>query len=92
MESKKDFKLMEGDYMPSDAKNLLFGLINGKIGFHNLEIMRSLENSDGNLSNCNQDLKELKRSKEQISTLLQAAGARGMKVQLRGNLEIFVQG
>lgn len=92
MESKKDFKLMEGDYMPSDAKNLLFGLINGKIGFHNLEIMRSLENSDGNLSNCNQDLKELKRSKEQISTLLQDAGSRGMKVQLRGNLEIFVQG
>lgn len=92
MESKKEFKLVDSDYLPTDAKNLLFGMLNGKVGFHNLQMMRSLECSDGTLGECEQGLKELKSTKDEIDTLLREATAQGLKVQLKGNIEICVQG
>lgn len=92
MESKKEIKLMDSNYLPADARNLLFGLLNGKVGFHNLQMMKILECSDGSLGDCEQGLKELKDTKDEISALLSEANARGLKVQLKGNIEICVEG
>lgn len=92
MESKKDIQLMDNAYLPGDARNLLFGLMNGKMNFHNLELMKALECSDGTLSDCAQGLTELKQTKEEISAILEEANAQGLRVQLKGNIEISVQG
>lgn len=92
MESKKEIKLVDSDYLPGDARNLLFGLINGKMSFHNLELMKGLECSDDTLGECTQGLNDLKQTKEEISNLLNEANAQGLKVQLKGNIEILVQG
>ncbi len=92
MESKKDIKLIDNSYLPGEARNLLFGLINGKMNYNNLEMMKALEYSDNSLSDCTQGMIELKQTKEEITAMLNEANAQGLKVQLKGNIEISVQG
>lgn len=92
MENKKEFKLIDSEYLPTDAENLLVRLINGKIGFHNLQMMRSFEYADGNSEDSRQGLTGMKNTKDEISVLLNEANTKGLKVQLKGNIEICVLG
>ena len=61
---KYQFKLIQGDFSPQDAKTVLMSVINSKINFHNLNafsefvknnedlISESIENDDDEVENC----------------------------------------
>jgi len=91
MENKTEFNLADGEYQTADAQKLLLELINGKMNYQNLKVMKSLESEDGSFESSNESLNELKRMKQQVSALLLQMKGQGLKVQLKCNLEIAVQ-
>lgn len=91
MENHKELKLADGHYKPTEAKEFLLGLINGKLGFHNLELMRKLEWDEPGVGECQQAIQELKDEKKDIIALMNKAKELGLEIQLKGSIEISVQ-
>ena len=90
MDNQKELKLMDGHYQPTEAKELISSLINGKLGFLNLELMRKLEWDQPGVGECQNAMKELKDVKKDIIALMNKAKELGLEVQLKGSIEISV--
>lgn len=88
MEKQHVFKLIDGQFNPSEAKNILFALLNSKINFHSLESLGIAIRTNGDVSVHEKRIKELKQTNSSIYQLLEFAQEKKMKVKVNSLIEI----
>jgi len=87
-EKKHQFKLIDGQYSPLEAKKILLGLINSKINLHKLDNFRSQVGFNKDDSHSRNRIEALTNVSENIKDLIAAASFDDMEFQIEGNINI----
>lgn len=88
MEKEYQFKLVEGQFAPSEAGKVLFSLINSKINYHNLEIFSNQIRFDGENPHSKIRIKTLSGASEYIKELIKEASLKDMELEIEGVIQI----
>lgn len=88
MATRKKYKLIDGNFKPSEAVNILFALFNSKINYHNLESFRIQELINTNFEHHDQRAKELKNDYLLIKKQINEASEQGCHLSIKSNVEI----
>lgn len=91
VETKQTFKLIDGTFIPSDAKEILIGMINHKINFHSTRSFSSVVRT-GN-PDIDSDLRiiVLGETRNELISLLNSATSKDKKVTIRSNIEVHIE-
>ncbi len=90
MTESEKYKLIEGQFSPSDSINILFALFNSKINFHQLESFR-LQELSGSYNRFNQHEQralELKESYLLMKAIVNNASNNNLDLEINGSIEI----
>lgn len=90
-EHKKDqqIRLVDGEFTPAEAGDIVNSLLDQKINFHKLQRLTIWEgNVNGNCSFPNTRIEELEREKEIAREFFKMARENGSMLRIKGNLEI----
>jgi hypothetical protein len=88
METAQQFKLIDGKFEPSEARSVLFALINSKINFHSLESFGISVRSSGDTSFHDKRINELRQAYVNISKFLDYALNNNCDLEINGNINI----
>lgn len=88
MKRKNTFKLIDGEFHPSDARNILFALINSKINFHSMESFGITVRTSGDTSFHKNRIKELTQTNVDIRKLMDYAEEKKFKLKINGSVDI----
>jgi hypothetical protein len=90
MKKIEKYKLIEGQFSPSDSINILFALFNSKINFHQLESFRIQEtNHNSRLSSQHEQRAiELKEAYLLMKSIVKLASDNNMDLEIHGNIDI----
>jgi hypothetical protein len=88
MEKEYQFKLVEGQFAPSEAGKVLFSLINSKINYHNLEIFSNQIRFDDENPHSKIRIKTLSDAAEYIKELIKEGSLRDMELKIDGVIQI----
>ena len=88
MENGYQFKLIEGQFSPSEARKVLLALINSKINFHNLEIFSNQIRFDEENSHSKIRIDCLLEASEYIRDLIDDASLKGMDFNIESVIQI----
>ena len=88
MSKVQNYKLVEGQFSPSDATNILFTLFNSKINFHQLESFRIQERNFKNRDNIKHEerVEELKEAYKVLKALINEASDENMDLEIHGTI------
>ena len=91
MSKAQNYKLIEGQFSPSDATNILFALFNSKINFHQLESFRIQERNFKNRDNIKHEerVEELKEAYKFLKTLINEASNDNMDLEIHGTITLI---
>ena len=90
-EQKTDqqIRLVDGEFTPAEAGDIINALLDQKINFHKLQRLTIWEgNVNGNCSFPNTRIEELEREKEIAREFFKMARENGSMLKIKGNLEI----
>lgn len=90
MNKTQKYKLIEGQFSPSDSINILFALFNSKINFHQLEAFR-INETNNNISMSvqhEQRALELKEAYLLIKSIVNNASDNNMDLEIHGDIRI----
>jgi hypothetical protein len=82
------FKLVEGEFSPVEAADVLFSLIGDKIKFHNLQMLSNQERFGGDNSHSEKRIDQLKAAKEQVKEMILEARDKGYTLNINSNVEV----
>ena len=82
------FKLIDGQFQPNDAMNLLMSLFNSKIEYHQLESFSNQMRSGSDVSSSQNRIQSLTYSVESIKELLKEADLNGKQLKIEGLIQI----
>lgn len=82
------FKLLDGNFTISEARSVLFTLVNSKIKFHSTESFGIRIRTDGDTSYHENRIKQLEQTKIDIRKLLDYADTNKMSLHIDGDIEI----
>ena len=88
MEKNQTYKLIDGDFDPSEARSILFALINSKINFHSMESFGIRERTSGDTSFHEKRIKELAQTNVDIKKVVEYARENKLSLRINGNIEI----
>lgn len=90
MDKIQNYKLVEGQFSPSDATNILFSLFNSKINFHVLESYRIQENNYKNRSHIKHDERaaQLREAYAFMKSIITDASNNNMDLEIHGTIII----
>lgn len=90
MQKLNTFKLVEGQFTPSDSINILFALFNSKINFHQLESFKIQERNSNNKNFLQHEnrIVELKEAYLLMKAMIKEASDDNMDLQIHGNIKI----
>lgn len=88
MENQYDFKLIDGDFTPSEAEKVLILLINNKINYHYLEDFSNHIRFNNNLLHSKKRVVALNQAKEEIKKILELAKKNEINVIINSTIEI----
>jgi hypothetical protein len=90
MEKEKDyqFKLVEGQYTPLEAKKILLGLINSKINFHQLENFSNEIRFSESAAHSKIRIELLTNASENITDLISYSIPNDMEFKIEGTIQI----
>jgi hypothetical protein len=88
MEKEYQFKLIEGQFAPSEAGKVLFSLINSKINYHNLEIFSNQIRFDEENPHSKIRIKSLSDAAEYIKELIKEGSLKDMDLKIDGAIQI----
>jgi len=88
MEELRIFKLIDGTFSPTDARSVLTTIVSAKINFHSLKQFSETIRFGGDQSHSAQRISELKKLSEELNLLLNEAYAKGLRLKIKGNIEI----
>jgi len=90
MEKEYQFKLIEGQFSPSEAGTVLLALINSKINFHNLEIFSNKIRFDEENSHSKIRLDLLLEASEYIRDLIEEASSKDLELKIESVIQIVL--
>ena len=85
---QQQFKIIEGDFTPTETEEVLYTLINDKIKFHNLKIMEITEKYSGDTTRSERRIKELQASKKHIKEMIISAKDMGQTISISGTIAL----
>lgn len=88
MEKQHLYKLIEGEFDPSEARSILFTLVNSKINFHSMESFGITVRTSGDTSFHEHRIKELTQTNIDIRKLLVFAEENKLNLKINGTIEI----
>jgi len=88
MEKKQSYKLIDGEFDPSEARNVLFVLVNSKINFHSRTSFAIKERTSGDTSFHEKRKKELEQTNIDLRKVLEYAEKNKLRLRIDGNIEI----
>lgn len=86
--SEHEFKLIDGQFYPKDAKNVLLSLFNTKIDYHQLESFSNEIRGGSGVSSSQKRIQSLKNSIENIKSLIKEAELNGKQLKIEGLIQI----
>ena len=91
MKKEHQFKLVEGQFSPSEAGKVLFSLINSKVNYHNLEIFSNQIrfNTENQHSKIRQET--LLEASAYIKELIKEAALNDMDLQIEGVIQLVLK-
>lgn len=81
-------KLIDGTFIPEEAKDILLSMYRSKIHFHEMKNFSSKERFGAEDKNSVKRIPLLKKSMEKISKLIQKAEQRGETLQIKADVNI----
>lgn len=90
MEKEYQFKLVEGQFAPSEAGKVLFSLINSKINYHNLEIFSNQIRFDEENPHSKIRIKTLSDASKYIKELIKEGSLQDMELKIDGVIQIVL--
>lgn len=90
MEKEYQFKLVEGQFLPSEAGRVLFTLINSKINFHNLEVFSNQIRFKEDDHHSKKRMKTLLDASEYIKELIKEGSLKDMELKIDGVIQIVL--
>lgn len=91
MKNKHKYRLIEGDFAPKEAKEILFALIKDKINFHNKHAFSKAVRFNEDSSRSEKRVEQLKQSHEDIKNVIEYATKNGLKLSIKSNIEIKLE-
>lgn len=88
MERDHNFNLIDGEFAPSEARNILFDLVNSKINFHQMESFGITVRSSGDTSFHENRIKQLTQTNVDIRKVLDYAAENNLRLKINGTIEI----
>lgn len=88
MNSKYNYKLLDGVFHPSEAQKILMDLINSKINYHNLDSFSNHIRFNTEISNSKNRIEELKTTSESIKELIELAQKNNTQLKLNSIISI----
>lgn len=90
MEKEYQFKLIEGQFVPSEAGTILFALINSKINYHNLEIFSNQIRYDQENPHSKIRIKTLLDASEYVKELIKEASSKDLELKIDSVIQIVL--
>ncbi len=90
MEKEYQFKLIEGQFSPSEAGRVLFTLINSKVNFHNLEVFSNQIRFKEEDHPSKIRIKTLLDTSEYIKELIKEGSLKDMELKIDGVIQIVL--
>lgn len=87
-ESVSEFKLVEGEFEPNDARNILMSLFNSKIDYHQLDSFSNNIRHGKDVTFSQNKIKALSQSIESIKEIIQEANLTGKHLKIEGVIQI----
>jgi hypothetical protein len=84
----KDLNLIEGVFATSDAKKILFALIDSKLRYHNVKLVSNNKRFGIMDSNSEERIVYLKNAKKQLQEVIELAEAKNKKVAIHSSVRI----
>lgn len=84
----KEFKLIDGQFSPDEAKNILMSLFNNKIDYHQLESFSNQIRLGNDISFSQNRINDLSQSVESIKEIVKEATAQGKHLKIDGIIQI----
>lgn len=78
--------LIKGQFSPEEAREVLLSLINSKIQFHELQIMRKKARGEADIDASLQRIDDLEKSREQILELTSMYDSLGCELELEAEV------
>ena len=91
MKKEYQFKLVEGQFAPSEAGKVLFSLINNKINYHNLEKFSNQIRFDEESLHSKIRLETLSKASAYIKDLINEASSKNMDLQIEGVIQLVLK-
>lgn len=88
MEKEYQFKLVEGQFAPSEAGKVLFSLINNKINYHNLEKFSNQIRFNEDNPHSKIRIETLSAASAYIKDLINEASSKNMELKIEGVIQI----
>ncbi len=88
MKKKQEFKLIEGEFTPQDAKEVLINLYTSKINFHLMKNFSSTERFGKMDETASKRIPQLKESMTIISAIIQEATDKKKKLKVTATVNI----
>jgi hypothetical protein len=81
-------QLIQGTYSAEEAGEVLHALLQDKIKFHNIKLLRAHEQQSADAQHSRERLAALKQSQQQLEVLLAEAAHKGQRIAIEGMLQL----
>ncbi|MFN3755630.1 MAG: hypothetical protein ACK4RM_01620 [Flavobacterium sp.] len=86
--ASQKLQLINGEFNPNDAKNIILSLINSKIQYHQLEIFSMQERFGIEATHSINRIEELKLTTRDVKEIIKEAESLGLKLKVTSIVEI----
>lgn len=83
-----NYKLIDGEFSPEEAKKILLSILNSKIDFHNLYAFSNHIRFDNDLNISKKRIGELNVTKEEIIELIEKGIQDGHNFRIKSSIDI----
>jgi hypothetical protein len=90
MKKKHSFKLIDGQFSPSDAGKVVFALVTSKINYHSMEKFSNEERFGKDPAHSEKRILVLKKVKDSLKKVFESAEQKGFKLKIDGFIEITI--
>ena len=87
-ESKKEIKLIDGIFSPSEANSLLISLIDNKINYHKIDDFSYHIRTDRHPHHSKERVAELLETKAQLRSWMNLVQQQSVQLKIRGTISI----
>ncbi len=88
MKQPKSFKLIDGQFTPGEAQQVIYSLISSKINYHSMQKFSNVERFGKDASHSEKRIAALKKLKDSIKKVFDSAEKKGLNVKMDGFIDI----